>query len=159
MKSCPECGAVLERPRSKPHHNRLFALISAAAENWPESHEFQPEGATDHARAEHLRAWLLCKAGYSQAREVPVAYSDDNPGLAKLTAIAIEAAFREAKTYAFVRPHPHGGSCAVYSPRSIAWAKLSQKDFTPIAEAIEGVIESVVGVDAETLLRGHERAA
>ena len=153
MKSCPECGAVLERPRSGAHHRRLFALIQAAFTHWPEAHEFQPEDA------EHLRAWLLCAAGYRQSREIPVAYSEGNPGLAKLTALTIEAAFAEAGAYAFIRPNPSGGSVAVYRAKSIAWSKLSQKDFAPLADAVEQVIENVIGVKGDTLLKEHEHAA
>jgi hypothetical protein len=153
MKACPECGCVLEKPRSAPHHRRLFGLISAAFANWPESHEFQPDDP------EHLRAWLLCRAGYREAREIEVAYSEHNPELAKATALVIQAAIEEAGAYAFIRPHPSGGSVAVYRPRSIAWSRLSQKDFSPLAEAVEGVIESVIGVEAETLLKEHEAAA
>lgn len=151
--ACPECGAILGKGRSAPQHRRFFALITAAAHHWREDHEFQPDDA------EHLRSWLLCKAGFRQSREVSVAYSDGSPALAKLTAIAVEAALKEAGTYAFIRPHPDGGSLAVYRARSIAWDKLSQKEFAPIAEAVEQIIETELGVKADVLLREHAGAA
>ena len=151
--SCPHCGGMLAKVRSAPHHRRFFALINAAFHQWREGHEFTPEDP------EHLRAWLLCRAGYRQSREVPVAYSDGNPALAKLTAIAVEAALKEAGAYAFIRPHPDGGSIAVYRAKSIKWSELPQKDFAPLAEAVEQIIEAELGVDAETLLREQERAA
>ena len=147
------CRALQGKRRSLPHHRRFFGLIDAAFQNWNHDHEFQPDDA------KHLRAYLLCRAGYRQSREVPVAYSDGNPALAKLTAIAVEAALKEAGAYAFIRPHPDGGSIAVYRAKSIKWSELPQKDFAPLAEAVEQIIEAELGVDAETLLREQERAA
>lgn len=151
--SCPHCGSMLTKARSSPMHRRFFALIAAAFSHWPEHAEFQPEDA------EHLRAWLLCKANWRESREVPVAYSEGNPALAKLTALAIEAALKEAGSHAFIRPHPSGGSVVVYRAKSLAWDKCDQKAFGPVAEAVEAIIEAELGVSADTLLKETERAA
>lgn len=153
MHCCPECGAILTKGRSAPMHRRFFALIEAAFTHWPESASFRPDDA------EHLRKYLLCKAGYRQSKEIEVAYSEGNPTITRETALAIEAALKEAGSHAFIRPHPDGGSVAVYRARSIAWDKLDQKAFGPIAEAVETIIEAELGCDADTLLKETERAA
>ena len=104
-----------------------------------------------------MRGWLLCKAGQRKSREIPVAYSEKNPSLTKLTALAIEAALKEAGAYAFPRASADGCSIRVYSAKSIAFAECGQKEFSQIAEACEQIIENEIGVPADQLLR--ERAA
>lgn len=148
-KACPHCGGILHKHRSEPDHRRFFGLISAAFANWPERHDFQPSSA------EHLRAWLLCKAGHYDVTTIPLDH--DHPAVAKLAVLAAEAAVKAAGAYAFIRPHGH--ALAVFSAKSIAWDKLSQRDFAPIRQAVEDVITAEIGVEADTLLRQHERAA
>lgn len=148
---CPECGCLLTQShRSSRHHRRLFALIHAAFNQWPEQNEFQPESA------EHLRAWLLVKAGHRETREIPVQLAHDHPGLATLARLAIEAAFREAGAFAFINPNGNG-VVSIYRPKSIAWHQLDQKKFAPIADAVEQIIENAIGVKADQLLK--EKAA
>lgn len=146
---CHECGAVQKKSgrRSRQHHNRLFGLIDVAAYHWPSDHEFQPENDP-----EYLRAWLVCKAGYSERKDVSI-------GETAATAAALQAAIRWAGPHAFIRPHPSGGSVAVYRPVSLKWSKLGQADFAPLAQAVQEIIETVIGVPAEELLQAHEAAA
>jgi len=141
MTTCPHCGS---KPRSSEDHRRFFALISAAFDQWPEGADFTPDNA------EHLRAWLLCKANYRKTTMIET----DEPAA---TVVAIEAAFRAADTYAFVRPYGEG--VAVYSPKSVSWDKLDQKKFGPIRDGVTAVIEDVIGVNADELLKQTERAA
>jgi hypothetical protein len=56
MHSCPHCGVILEKPRSRNQHNRLFALATAAYNHWPEAHEFRPKNV------DHMRYWLTVQA-------------------------------------------------------------------------------------------------
>lgn len=147
MKSCPHCGAVLTKARSLPDHRRFFGVIRAAFEQWPERHEFQPDNE------EHLRAWLLCKAGYRDNVHIPV--PSDVPAVAKLAALAAESAIKAAHSYAFVRPGRDG--LIVFSAKSLAFDTLSQKEFGPIRQAVEDVITAETGLDCEQLLR--EKAA
>lgn len=146
---CDACRQPIKRARSEPDHRRFFALVGAAFANWPEQHEFQPSSS------EHLRAWLICKAGHYDVTTIPI--EGDNPAVARLAMLAAEAAVKAAGAYAFIRPH--GSGLAVFAARSIAWDKLSQKDFAPIRQAVEDVIEAEVGVPCDRLLREHERAA
>jgi hypothetical protein len=64
--SCPHCGSVLnvDDERSWKQHKLFHAFIRYLAENWPESHDFRVEGASQTAREAHLRAWLTVKAGH-----------------------------------------------------------------------------------------------
>lgn len=161
---CPHCGGVLEthkKVRSLPDHRRFFALIRAAFEQWPLNHEFQP------LSAEHLRAWLLCKVRYHQIEMIDVG-TDIFDGLdADTKALvdfvvrsavhrSIEAATRES---GFAFDKPYGSGIAIFRPKSIDFESMDQKDFGELRQAVEEVIESIIGVDAEKLLRETERAA
>ena len=137
---CAKCPMKLQR--SSEDHRRFFALVNAAFTHWPEQHEFRPDNA------EHLRAWLLCKAGHRKTTMIET----DEPAA---TVVAIEAAFRAADTYAFVRPY--GDGVAVYSPKSLRFDKTDQKAFNAVRDEVSSIIESVIGVTAEQLLR--EKAA
>lgn len=137
---CAKCP--LSQQRSSEDHRRFFALVNAAFTHWPEQHDFRPDNA------EHLRAWLLCKAGYRKTTMIET----DEPAA---TVVAIEAAFRAADTYAFVRPY--GDGVAVYSPKSLRFDKTDQKAFNAVRDEVSSIIESVIGVTAEQLLR--EKAA
>lgn len=121
-KSCPHCGGLLTKPRSEPDHRRFFALINAAFHQWPETHEFQPDSS------EHLRAWLLCKAGYRSCVTIPI--ESDDSAARRVALLAASRAVQAAGSHSFVRAH--GAAIAVFSPRSISWDTLSQKDFAPI---------------------------
>jgi hypothetical protein len=149
-KSCHSCGVLLTKPRSEPDHRRFFALINAAFHHWPESHEFHPDNS------EHLRAWLLCKAGYRDVATFELPETDDPVMMARMMEFAerlLEHAGDERRKFGRWR----GSTFYVHQAKSIAWDKLSQKEFSPIREAVEEVISAEIGVDAEALLR--ERAA
>jgi hypothetical protein len=139
MTKCPHCGSA---PRSSDDHRRFFGLVSAAFEQWPDGFEFQPDNA------EHLRAWLLCKAGHRNTTMVDT----DEPASAVLV---VEAAFKAAGAYAFVRPY--GDGLAVYAPKSIKFEQADQKKFNPIRDAVSEIIEQIVGVPIDQLLK--EKAA
>ena len=156
LHSCPECGAVLAKIRSIGDHRRFFGVIKAAFLNWPHAHEFQP---TD---PEHLRAWLLCRAGYHTVQTIPVEHAgaDVQPAILRLVALAVEGSVKAAQAeghHAFTRVH--GAGIAIFKPRSLKFETLSQKEFGPIREAVEEIIESVIGVPAGDLLREAEKAA
>lgn len=146
---CGHCGKPLSN-RSESDHRRFFGLVRAAFHHWPEGHEFAPDNA------EHLRAYLLCKAGYRTVTTIPVE-DDATPAMMTLVMLTAEAAIKAARTYAFTRPH--GQSIAVFTAKSINWATLSQKAFNDVRDAVTEVIESETGQTAETLLRETEKAA
>jgi len=151
---CPECGAILTKPRSIQDHRRFFAVIAAAYNNWPHGHPFQPSSA------EHLRAYLLVEAGYAETTPVFVEL-DAVPEAArqstvKLVSLAVEAAIAAAlaqKAYAFVRVM--GDTIVVSRPKSINFAALSQREFGPVRQACEGIIEAALGVKADEALKAR----
>jgi hypothetical protein len=152
LHSCPHCGCVLTKGRSGADHRRLFAVISAAFDQWPETHEFRPSDP------EHLRAYLLVSVGHTHVTSVPVQEIAGDPKLMALVRPAVEAtvaAIAARGSYAFVRVYADG--IEVLSPRSISWSSLDQKAFGPIRDAVESLIEASLGVTAEQLLR--EKAA
>lgn len=149
MKHCPHCGCSLTKARSGPDHRRFFAVIKAAFEHWPEGHDFQPDDA------EHLRAWLICKAGYRISTPIDLP-SNASGHVRMLFRLGVEAALRSAgNIVAFVVPHRNG--VAVVRPRSIAFDKLGQHEFSDLRNAIEDVIRVETGLDPEALLT--EKAA
>lgn len=161
MTICPTCGQKERKPRSPQDHRRFFGAIAAAFDNWRHDHEFLPESP------EHLRAWLLCKAGYHKVEliEIPEALLDGLPQDAQVVVLnilesivhrSVEVA-KGADEHAFERTH--GGKVAVFKPRSINFETLDQKAFGALREAVEEVIEGELGVPVETLLREHGRAA
>lgn len=158
---CPTCGQKDRRPRSPADHRRFFAAIGAAFHHWPERHAFKPESA------EHLRAWLLCKAGYHKVDvvEIPDDLLDDLPQDLQVVVLNILGAIvhksievaKADDEFAFERAH--NNSIAVFKPRSIAFDNLDQKGFSTLREAVEEVIEGELGIKVEDLLRETERAA
>lgn len=156
MKHCPHCGCLLTKPRSIQDHRRFFSVIAHAFEQWRHDHTFQPSSA------EHLRAYLLVESGYHVATPVFVeldAFPEaERPKALKLVSLAVEASVAAALSqgdYAFVRVV--GDTITVLRPKSINFASLSQRDFGPLRDACEQIVEAALGVPAEQLLR--ERAA
>jgi hypothetical protein len=151
MSKCQQCGADEKSQRSSPDHRRFFGLIAAAFHHWPERHEFEPDDA------DHLRKWLLCKAGFRDVTIITVEYADDQPGLMKLVSLTAEAAVRAADNKAFTRVH--GDKIVVFKAKSIAWDKLSQTAFNDVRDRVTAVIENELQLSADELLKQTEAAA
>ena len=136
---CPECGCEIgeRKRRSVPDHRRLFALIKQAFDNWPEAHEFAPESP------EHLRAWLVCKAGWRDA----TAYDLGQRADAAVVALALQAGIKAAKGVGFVKVH-NGGSVAVITPRSMDFRTMGQQEFGLLRDVITDIIKAETGIDA-----------
>lgn len=157
---CPCCAFEMNaKRRSVPDHRRFFALIRAASMHWPETHSFQPSGATAHAKAEHLRKFLLVKAGHRERQELPLEFAADQPGLTKLIGVAIKAAMDRGGGYVEIATPADGGAVAIYSAASMDYRTLSQSEFAPVRAAIEDLIASVIGADGDELLKQTEQEA
>lgn len=147
---CPNCGFPLSehaRARSPQDHRRFFGVIAATFHHWPEAHEFQPDSS------EHLRSFLLCKAGYRTVTTIDCPDEAD----VRVIAAAAEAAVKAAGVHAFIRPH--GAGLAVFSAKSIAWDKLDQAGFHQIRDAVESVIRAETGLEPNDILKHTEQAA
>lgn len=150
---CPSCGFPLtehSRARSPQDHRRFFKLIAATHHHWPEANAFQPDNP------EHLRAFLLCKAGYREVTVIPCPNYADAKTISMISAAAA-AALKASRSYAFIRPH--AGGLAVFSPKSIAWDKLDQSGFNKIRDACEAVIRDETGMEPDDILNQTEEAA
>lgn len=151
MKSCPECGCVLDakegKPRSTAQHRRYFSLIRAAFAQWPETHAYQ------FSSAEELRAYLQMRAGYREVgAQIPLT------GIRKEQAkMLAEAAIRAAGSYAI--PIIVADTLTVFRPKSIAFAKLSHQAACELFANVEAYIEEVIGVPGDQLLSETEKAA
>ena len=150
MDSCPHCGCLLAKARSRPDHNRLFALIDKAFMHWPEGRDFQPQNA------EHLRAYLLVRAGHFNAGsiEVPEGYAD-SPAIRNLYRVAVDSTARAlAGPTGYYDLRVTASGIEVLTARSInEQTVVGQKAFGPIREAVEALIEEALGVKAHRLLR------
>mgnify|MGYP005606360083 FL=1 len=153
---CPHCQCDIDgkgKPRSVEQLRRFFAMLRAMFSHWPESSDFRPESE------EHLRKFVLVKAGHRETVDVPVAFAEDQPGLTKLASLAIEAALKAAGAYAFIRPHPEGGLVRVFKAKSIAFDKIGQAEFNALHDAVDTVYASETGLDPATAVREHEQTA
>ena len=132
-----------DRPRSRPDHNRYFALIAAAFHHWPSGHELMPEDEL------HLRGWLECKAKFCTYRDFHVE-GDDPSDVDLVVRAAHEFARRETKDDKpqFVRVV--GNTVRVYKPKSLKG--LSQRDFAPVRDEVEKIITDVIGRPAAELI-------
>lgn len=151
MNSCPECGSIIEpKARSLPDHRRTFGLIRAAFLNWPEGHPFQPNCE------EHLRAWTLVEAGYCNVEFIPYPEECNDQSVQALFRLAIEAthaAHSRARAFTFLRVS--AGGVEVRWARSLSFKTISQREFAPIREAVEQILELALGVPADQLLRSQ----
>ena len=150
---CQELGegvtieVAAKMPRSSDHHRFFFAAIAEACSNWPETHSFQPDSP------EHLRAWLLCKAGYRTTTKHEVMQGFDPRVMADI----IEASINQTGGFGFVVHYQN--YIAVLTPKSIAWAKLDQKEFTQISNDVSAVLAKEINLSLDDLKREAGRAA
>lgn len=145
---CPDCGSVFRLKRraprrSVPQHRRFFGLVKTAFEQWPEAYPFQPKDA------EHLRAWLLIHAGHSRVAQ-SIRCQDSDP--ARLTAV-LRASFSAAKAHAFVEVN--GDLVQVIVPHSVAFEKLPHAAACTIMTAVDEIVQNVIGITSDELLRAR----
>lgn len=134
----------MTKPRSIDQHNRFFALVAALYDNWPERHPFQPDNA------EHLRAWLLVKAGHRVIATLDLeGMTQEAVGNIPVIAMAL---FRK-HIWAWVDK----GKLKVCAAKSISiYGKeaLSHDEFQGVNDSVDGVIREL-GFDPETLMRNQ----
>lgn len=145
---CQACG---QKARSRPQLNRFHALMEAAYQNWPDTHEFRPKDK------EHLRKWLVIKAGFGVAKEIRLeGWMPRNDTIMDLLGLTIEAAIQAAGAHPFVEVYPD--KVIVTSAESISY-KTSHSKACEIFRAVDEVLEIETGTSADDLLNAMAGAA
>ena len=143
---CPCCGQEKQSPRNQARHKLFFAILPKAFENWPSAYEeFQPMST------EHLRKWLIYKAGWCTMRELAI------EGPNKRIVVAALKFFLESGNHETFYTTTKT-SIREYRPRSIAWNKCREDDFKRILNTATEIIETVTGVPIEQLSCESEAA-
>lgn len=140
--SLPEGEMVkckVSRRRSSPHHRLFFAAIQAAFDNWPERHPEQFE------KAEELRGWLLCKAGYSNKIKLELGHPDYASKCAEMFSFFIKEAF--GHRCIFFKSHKN--FLVGFVPESIAWDKMDQSEFTELSQKVSDVLKTEINMSLE----------
>lgn len=120
-------------------------MIALAYEHWPTTHAEQFDDA------DNLRKWLQMRAGHYTTYKLDL--QDADPIGAVLLA---EGAMKAAGAYA--RARVHGCNLVVYVPKSIAFHKLDQHEFSKLSGSVESIITAESGLDPEQLLeQAHDR--
>ena len=155
---CPDCGCVIKehKPRSNPQHRRFFGMIAAAYHQWPEQfQEFQP------LDVEHLRAWLLVKAGHRHVEHVGVNVQKLSTREIALMKRAFESPVRvkrAKKVYRFWRIYR--GIAVVLEPLSVSFDEMPHQKACEIMHEVEELVCNVLGIEScDQLLKEKERAA
>lgn len=142
---CKHCGSPA-RHRSDPHHRLLFAVIARAFENWPEG----PDEKFRPADVEHLRAYLLIKAGHYNKIDLRC----ENPD-----AISLEQQIRGVLGAVAEKPtlvHTYPWGIRIYLAKSISYSELGRAEFNTICERVFEVLSAKLRVDIKTLKREAE---
>jgi hypothetical protein len=150
MKACPHCGGPLKagKSRSIDQHRRYFALIKHAFDQWPETHEFQPDNP------EHLRKWLQVKAGYRTVQEIEITRTD--PKSMKIIESTLRAAMKSLGDYAWTVIH--GKKLYVVAALSVAFNKINHTEFSMLNTTVEMIIEREIGIKIDDLMKEVEAA-
>jgi hypothetical protein len=132
---------------------RFFGVLRGMFSHWPEHAEFQPHSE------EHLRKWVLCKAGHCETTDIALIYAEDQPSVTLETSAVVEAAIKAAGSFAFVRPDRNGGRIRIFNAKSIAFDKLDQTTFNKLNDDIEAVFAAETGLNPADVLKAMETAA
>jgi hypothetical protein len=146
--ACPECGSLLNlrslrsvTPRSPKQHRAFFRMVDLGLQAWPETYPFQPEGINDTDRRDHLRAWLICRAGWRKMIGQPL-----DPGAGDEETTRFWATLLHAGRYQIVFRVEQSGKKFGVAPRSIAVGECDPGDFRTVFEEVKFIIEEICGI-------------
>lgn len=135
MAICPTCGATAPgKPRSPEHMRRYFAVMNVIYASWPSAHVEQ------FSTMDAMRVWLQMKAGHYETFKIDLQNADPDAAV-----VIAQAAMNVAGSYA--RARVVGNELVIYKPKSIAFSKLSQHEFTKISGEVEAVILAETGIE------------
>ena len=156
MTTCPTCYQVVNTARSGQDHKRFFAVIAAYYDHWPEDYIASNGNLFQPKSAEHLRAFLLCEAGFKTATTITV--PDFGPGV-----VALCEEMLEVKKGFFFREW-RGLTLTVTMPESIQYTNASKNPmartkWNKFREAAEEILYGVHNMPVIEFMKEHERAA
>lgn len=149
--TCPHCGCDVDVPtRSGRQHRRFFKMIAAAYQNWPEAHAFQPDDS------EHLRAWLLVKAGWSVSQTFSIDKVDDAdmPAVSK-SLVGIMLGFGRPAWFKV----SDNGTITGHMAKSISYPVMGHQDACRVFSDVESIVEGIIGASIDDLLKEAKEAA
>ena len=153
MSKCRHCGCdsdpVKGKPRSVEQLKRFFAVLHSMYHHWPDTCEFQPHNE------EHLRAWVLCAAGYGEIMRTTQIPDIPDEGLREIVRNVVTQAYTSSKTF----PRWKGNTCVEYAPKSIAFNNMGQAKFNALNDAVEEIYRAETGLDPDQVLKESEKAA
>lgn len=135
----------ITKKRSSPHHRLFFAALQAAYDNWPEDHTEQ------FANKEELRGWLLCKAGYHDCIKLELDHPDYASKCAEMFSVFIEKAFGHRAIFF----KSHSSLLVGFVPKSIAWDKMEQSEFTELTKKVSDVLNAECNMSLDDFKRGQ----
>ena len=136
----------VEESRNPKRHAMFFAVLAEAFKNWPEAHEFKPESP------EHLRAWLLCKAGHCETIDIHV---PAGANLSMHPMMLALVAFTGSKSV-FVGP-TKSGNLRAFRPKSQSFSRCKEADIKPIIDRVYDIIAVESGMAICDLKREAEK--
>lgn len=138
-------GVVLRvkitQPRSNPHNSFFFAFLRETFDAWPSTHAFQPRDSSDH-----LRAWLLVKAGFSEQIEVDWPENKMQAVHAANTLKVVVNRFSRGKPF-WVKIV--GLKVVAAWPMSIAFENMDEEEFKRVTTIVFSVIYAEAGLDVD----------
>jgi hypothetical protein len=138
---------VPKEPRSVSQHRRFFGLVRALYQHWPERIEFQPD------TEEHLRAYLLVKAGYRSVKTFYPEVKGMSADFAKMLPV-VTALMLHRYCWAWA----DGEAVKVCAPESIAFNKLPHKKACEVLNNVEEFLRTL-GIEPDEVLKQNEAAA
>lgn len=129
--------------RSGAAHNHYFAVINEGWQNLPEIETLR------FPTADHLRKWLLIKAGYYSERQIVVASAAE--------AVRVASFIKPMDDYAVVVPK--GATVSVFTARSQSMKAQGRKEFQASKDAVLNLLAEMIGVERRALEQNAGKAA
>jgi hypothetical protein len=136
----------VEESRNPKRHAMFFAVVAEAFKHWPEGHSFAPEST------EHLRAWLLCKAGHCETMDIHV---PNGSQLSMHPLMLALIAFTGSKSV-FVG-QTKSGNIRAFRPKSQSFSRCKEADIKPIVDRVYDIIAIETGMAIADLKREAEK--
>lgn len=126
---------VVHEDRSTNSHNHFFASVGEVWKNLPEKYSKR------FATAEHLRKWILIKAGYADERSIACATPEE--------ALRVASFIKPMDDYSIVIVAD--ATIKVFTAKSQSPRAMDKKTFQESKQAVLDIAAEMIGVDPATL--------